>query len=283
MNVSAYRKVAVGVVAENKGLTHPEGGGFVKEVEITPTEWLTMRDGELTDNPQQLAFATTDSQGNAITGKVAGNNTIKCTWMPAGTNRLSPPDVRRGNRVEIWQAANQDKFWWRDMGLDDHLKKLETIVWGISASTQEQEPGVDTVLSPANMYWIEFSSHSKKLAFSSCKANGEPFLYEMYFDFDKGEFNIKDDIGNFINLVSALKLIHLQNAEGTFIKLDEKDIKMYAPQDMLVDVARNMTVTVGKNATVKAGLQLLLDGGGSTQTHTSAGIVVKAPMWDGGP
>lgn len=284
MEVSVFRKVAIGIAANNKAL---EGN----EIEVESIEWFSFRDGELTDNPEELKFKTTDATGNSIAGRIAGNMTIKATWIPNGSNRVTAPHVRRGTRVYVYQSADEDKFYWSDIGLDDHLKKLETIIVAISAHTEEQESGKPTALTPENTYWFEFSSHSKKLAFSSAKANGEPYKYEMYFDFAEGEFMVKDDIGNFINVVSKENLIHLQNADQCFIKLSRKNMDINVPQDLTaligrdakINVGNNLTATIGVTANIKAGLSLVLDGGGSTQTHTAAGIVVKAPTWKGGP
>lgn len=282
--VSVFRTVGQGRIDGNKAITNADGS-ICTEVEIIPTEWISMRDGEMTQNTTVMEYETKDQSGNAVKGAIVGTNTIKANWLPgACSNRLTPPDVRRGVRVEILQAADEDKYYWRDMGLDHGLFKLETIIIGISNTQNENANS----LSPENMYWIEFSTHSKRLAFCTSKADGEPFMYEMYFDTKKGEFNLTDDIGNFINLVSALSLIHLQNDKGTFVKLDKKDIKMNAPQDMIVDIKRDLNITVGNNGNVaigksfhlKAGTDVLIDGGGSTYTANAGNATIKSPTVD---
>ena len=272
--ISVLKTAGIGRVDTNK----PLGS---KEIEVVPTEWIPMRDGELTSNATVNQFTSTNVDGNVTKGAVVGANTIKATWMPNGTNRLSAPDVRRGERVELLQVADEDKYYWRTLGLDDHLRKLETIIFGISASKVEQKAGSKTVLSPDNMYWFEFSSHSKKLAFSSCKADGEPYLYEAFFDFLEGEFMVKDDVGNFQNMRSADKLIHLQNGDGSFIKVDRKDVKITVPQDVIVTAARDVTINAGRNFIVKAGTMAKVDGGGSIFTLTGGSTTLKTPTFQG--
>lgn len=274
MKMSAFRSVAIGRVDTNLELGS-------KEIEIVPIEWIPMRDGELTSNATTTTFETVDGDENVVKGSTVSANTIKATWMPSGSNRLTAPNVRRGERVEILQAADDDKYYWRTMGLDDNLRKLETIIFGISADPKEQSAGSPTVLSPENMYWFEFSSHSKMLAFRSCQANGEPYLYEAYFDFGVGEFMVKDDIGNFINMISKLKLLHLENADGTFVKLDKKDIKAKAPQDIMAEAARNVSIKAGQNMDLKAGVKATIDGGGSVMTFIGAGTTLKTPKFVG--
>ncbi|MNG19264.1 hypothetical protein D3C84_1034060 [compost metagenome] len=106
-----------------------------------------------------------------------------------------------------------------------------------------------------------------------------------------------DDIGNFLNVQSKVNLIHLQNAKGTFVKIDQQDIKMYAPQDMFADIKRNIEVKAGKdikvtagnnidveakqNLRTKGGVLASIDGGGSKMTLTAAGTTLKTPKFTG--
>lgn len=284
MQASVFRTVGQGRVDSNKPITN-EDGSICTEIEIIPTEWIGMRDGEMTQNTTVMEYETKDQSDNVVKGGILGTNTIKATWLPGATsNRLTPPDVRRGVRVEILQAADEDKYYWRDMGLDHNLFKLETIIFGISNTQSEG----DTALKPENMYWIEFSTHSKRLAFATSKSDGEPYVYEMYFDTKNGEFNLTDDIGNFINMVSKLSLIHAQNDKGTFVKLDKKDFKAYASQDGLIkidrdvkiDVGRDMTINVGRKFSVNAKEEVMLDGAGSKYTAKGGNATIAAPTVD---
>ena len=298
MEATAFKKVAIGVVASNMEL-YAEGGGLNRVIRVTPTEWLNLRDGELTDSPQSMTFKSKDAQGNETQGGFITNNTIPATWLPAGSNRVTPPTVRRGMRVELFRAGDAAKFYWRYMGLDDHLMKLETFIWGISAHKEEQEMGEEMGLDPDKMYWLEVSSHSKKVAFQTSKANGEPFRYEQYYDLETGEFMLQDDVGNLINLISKAKLIHLQNGDGTFVKVNKKNIEAYAPEDIKgradrdikLDAGKNIAITAGqdidlnakRNCRAKGGVLASIDGGGSVLTLTQAKTTLKTPEFDGGP
>lgn len=284
MQVSQFKKVAIGVVAENMELKDAKGG-LNHTVRITPTEWLSMRDGELKDDPTPMTFKSQDAQGNETQGGFITNQTIPCQWLPAGSNRKTPPTVRRGMRVEIHQMGDQAKYYWRYLGLDDHLMMLETFIWGISAHTKEQKEGETTELTPDNMYWFEVSSHSKMVAMQTSKANGEPFAYDFYFDLGKGEVHLNDDVGNFFQMISQQHLLHLENQDGTYVKLERKDINAFAPQNINADAKKDITVTAGNNINVtaknnlvcKGGLLASIDGGGSKMTLTAAGTVLETP------
>lgn len=275
---SVFKMVGVGVVANNKAITD-------KVIEVTPTEWLPMHDGEMTSNAAKMTHKSKDIDGNETQGMILTDQVVKATWLPGGSNRLSAPDVRRGVHVELWATADADKYYWKTMGLDDHLHKLETIIIGISNTTDESV----TDLTPEHMYWIEFSTHSKRLAFCSSKSQGEAYQHELYIDTDASELMYTDDIGNLVNVKSKLNLIHLQNAKGAYIKIDQKDIKMFAPQDITAEATRNVSVKAGKNIaldagqnlTAKGGVLASIDGGGSKMTLTAGGTTLKTPKFTG--
>lgn len=286
MKASVFKQVGIGVSATNIEI-------LSKVIQVTPTEWLPMHDGEMVSNPTKMAHKATDIDGNESQGAILLDQTIEATWLPGGSNRVTAPTIRRGEHVSIWASDTDDKFYWKELGIDDHLRKLETIIIGISNTTDE---GV-TELNKENMYWIEFSTHSKRIAFSSSKTNGEAYQHELFIDTDNSEFTYTDDIGNLINVQSKVNLIHLQNAKGTFVKLDQQDIKFFAPQDVLGDVTRNITVKAGKdikinagndfameaknNLTAKGGVLASIDGGGSKMTLTAGGTTLKTPKFTG--
>lgn len=268
MKVSQFRQVGIGKVAENLDISMGDDGKFNSIALIFPNEWNPFKDGEIKSNPTDVEFTTIDSEGVESKGGITVDQAIPMSWLPKSSNRLTPPNLRRGERVEIWQMADHNEYYWATMGVDDHLRKLETVIWGISATQDENQ----TVLDPANMYWLEISSHSKRIALSTSKAGGEPFLYEMFFDTKDGKFSVNDDVGNYFEMVSKQKLLHLQNSDGTFIELNKKDIRMNAPKDLYVNV--------GKNADIKCGNQFKVTVGGTVFTLDPAAITMKSSAID---
>ena len=281
--ITAFQAVGQGRVDSNKEI-FGEDGGIQYVIEIIPTEWIGMRDGEMTSNATVTEYSTQDQDGIDVKGSVVGAGTIKARWLPGGSNRVTPPDVRRGMRVEILQSADKDEYYWRYHGLDDNLMKLETIIFGISNSTDEG----DTELNLGNMHWFEFSTHSQKIAVSTSKNNGEPYLYEMFIDAKVGEMSMNDDIGHLIRMVSKESLIHAENDKGAFLKLDKLDVKINAPQDGLfnlkrdfkLNAGRDVLITAGRSFKVKAATDVEIDGGGSKYTSDAGNTSIISPTID---
>jgi len=136
---------------------------------------------------------------------------------------MTPPDVRRGEQVMIYQFADSDgDYYWNTLRNDLSMRKLETVVYAISG-TQAEGAAVDA----SSSYVMGISSHQKKLWITTSKANGEPFAYGVTFDLAAGNIMINDDIGNYFTLDSQNHILHLQNAEGSFIDLNKEILSIF--------------------------------------------------------
>ncbi len=254
MNASMFKLYAVGVAAENKKRNS-------RELKIAPTEAFPFLDGELVENPTEMGFKGVDEDNQAYEGTVFTDNVINATWLPSSSNRVTAPDVRRGERIEIWRVGDVDQFYWRPMGLDDHLRKLETVIFAISGNPNEG----NEVLDIDNCYFIEFSTHTKQVTLSTSTANGEPFAYTFQFNTDQGNVLLQDDIGNEFYMDSAQRQLKLINAMGSFIDIDKK----------------NITINAVEKIHAKAASSIVLETGATKMTLTPSGTTLATPSFKG--
>ena len=254
MKMSMFRPISTGIVAENKELKS-------KELKITPNESLPFVDGELSSRPTPTEYSGKDESGQAYQGKMISDNVIIATWLPDGSNRVTAPNMRRGERVMIYQMESVDKYYWKPMGLDDHLRKLETVIFAFSGNPNEGKEELD----PETCYFLEISTHMKKVTFQTSKANGEPFSYKFQFDTATGHVHLDDDIGNLIHLDSARHYIEAKNVEGTHLELDKE----------------NMRFTAIEKIHGKAGTEILFECGATRLSLKPSGTVLKTPKFDG--
>lgn len=217
MFLSKMRIYSVGIVAENKPLSSDVAV-------IVPIEVLPMLDGELKSNPQALEESGVDGSGSSYSVSADTDITLRAKWLRWDTNRQTAPDVRRGERVLLWQYADTDTFYWTSLGMDNHLRKLETVRYAISATRDED----DVTLTPENTYSFEMSSHGKYINIQTSKVDGEPYSYTIQINTEDGAIVMKDDIGNYIELDSEEHKITSKNADGTEWILDKKELKGYA-------------------------------------------------------
>ncbi len=275
MQMSQLRPYSIGVASENKPLD-------TRHLNVTPIEMLSALDGEIKFDPQDEVVRGVDSRGNEYEIKVTMDNSITAEWYPGASNRVTPPDIRRGELIEIFRLADTDKFYWRCMGLRDDLRRLETVIWAFNGTPNEGDKGISYETS----YFFEVSTHKKLITMSTSQANGEPFRYTFQFNTGEGNVLLTDDVGNHVLLDSANTNIHLENIEGTMVELNKQDINFYAPNDLngLVDnnvnlkVGNNMNIDVVKDISIKAGKNYTLTAGVDITTNAGKNSTHNAGM-----
>lgn len=237
MNDSKLKLYSFGVVAENKPMS-------TDVALVVPVEVFPLADGELAVDDTELVTEGEDEDGKKYSVKVVTRLAIKCKWLQMGTNRHTSPDVRRGERVAIYRWADSDIFYWVTLGLDDHLRRLETVIWRFS----DVPDGLsDEPLSIDNCHTFEISAHRKLLTLTTAQSNEEPYGYTFQFNLGEGCVTLADTDKNYFEFDSSETKLTMQNRDGTFVSLDKKDLKCNAPRDFLFTVGRDFTMSVGRN------------------------------------
>lgn len=250
MQLSKLHFHSLGIVAVNKPLDS-------HDIEVTPIEDLPMVDGELSDNLQEFSAKGKAPDGSSYETSADTSVTIKATWYPIHTsNRVTSPDVRRGEPVVIYRFGDTDKYYWVTQQYDLSLRKLETVIFVLS-NTQDE----DKAATFENSYFFEWSTHSKRMRIHTSKSDGEPFAYDIELNAKDGFLQIQDDIGNIISLDSAKVRMELINSDGSHIDMDRKVISVYAPDTINLTADNNINLKAGKSINSKAGTSINDDTG----------------------
>ncbi len=268
--MSKMRFYSVGIVAANKLLSS-------KEVEVSPMEDLTMLDGELDDARVETKAKGKNAEGQAYDTNVKMSNTVRATWLAFGSgNRLTPPDVRRGERVMLFQFADADKFYWIDIMADNRLRKLERVIWAISATKDE---AADT--DAKHSYYLEMDSHNGLVALHTSQANGEPFGYDLQINAKEGRVVLMDTINNHFLLDSGQQKLHLENAAGSYLDITKQKAKLFTGDSVDIETQTYtlncQTSTTNSNQTTVNGSSSVLVNGGFVQINGRSNIGLTAP------
>lgn len=235
LQTSMYRLYSMGIVAANK-----EIGSHTARV--TPIELTNMSDGELDDVDRTLSGSGVDGLGQNFVVEVNASTAISCQWLPFSSNRVTPPDLRRGERVFIWQFADENKWWWTTTGLDEHLRRLETVVFAVS-NESDPEKDIDK-LTPDNSYYVEFNTHTKHITLATNKNDNEPFAFTFQFNTKNGIVTLADDDNNFFEFNSRDVIMTFQNKFNTVVQLDNETINLFSNKDInLRTDTMNVTAT----------------------------------------
>lgn len=219
VKMSKLQVYSLGVVASNPALN-------VNTIEVTPIEDVPLASGEITSNATVLETQISSTSGAKENVTAANTSSIKAEWLPVGQpNRMTPPNVRRGEQVYIYRFGDTDKYYWNTIRNDLHFRKLETVIFGFSATTKE---GVTP--NESNTYLFEISTHKKLIRLHTSQDNGEPFGYDISIDTGNGNISIVDSAGNRFIFDSDEQTCRYENASGSFFDLTKNVFTLLASE-----------------------------------------------------
>lgn len=227
--IAEFKPFSLGYVLANK-----KPGS--KIVDVIPVEHFPAVDGEITASVEEIEVTGMNPDGSKYSLKMENGTSIPATWLPFSSNRVTAPDVRRRERVMIYQFGDTNQYYWVPLGLDDHLRRLETVIYAFNA---DPDINSDGELDFTKCYYFEVSTRTKNVTFSTSKANGEPFAYTTQYNCAEGIVTTTDDDNNFMELNSKERKLLFHNGDGTFAELSRKIINLFAP-DAINVVAKNL-------------------------------------------
>lgn len=201
---SKFHFYSFGIVAANK--PRHDGDVPATNVEVFPQEKFSMSAGEITDNVDKIDVKGKDGAGNDYQGQIQTKASLTCMWLPIGEpNRVTPPDVRRGEQVIIYRFADTEYYFWSS-AFNNLMRKLETVTHWYSG-TPDDSSGAPTAKTADNGYIVEVSTHDGHILISTSKLNGEKCRYTVALDGKNGKFNLTDDLGTDIDLDSVAGIL----------------------------------------------------------------------------
>lgn len=264
--VSSLVFFSVGYVTINKARDS-------RSIQALPVESASATDGETTHNPIEDILKGIDKEGNAYEVKATATRDLECEWLPHEDNRVTPPDVRRGELVAIYRLANTSQYFWRCMNFRNGLRSLEHVVLMFGANPKAGGAGLDF----DNCYSITVSPWDGHITIKTTKANKEPYAYMFQINTKDGMIGYADDVGNFVEMNSKDTRIHLKNANESFVKIEKQKIDLSANEAITFTVGGTVMeltpaaiTTTTKSTTMNSDTFLI-----STKTGQ-----VKASKWD---
>lgn len=214
---SVFRRVGVGYAAQdlNDGL---------HDLEVLNVEWFGYSSGTLDEGVTKLTYTGVDISGKTHEVTVEASITIKAKWQAAQNNRMVPPRVVKGERVEIYQVSDTDQYYWRSMGVDEHLRKNDSVVLGVANKKERTTEPLDD----SNTYYAIIDSKNKVVKLHTGTSDGEPYAYDVQIDTKVGNLLITDDVGNSVHINSSESRVELTNASGSTMVLLEDLFKVVA-------------------------------------------------------
>lgn len=273
MGLSQLQIFSYGVAASNKELSS-------HDLEITPMEQASLVNGELTQAATEDTVSGKDADGASFEASTNTSATVTARWLPFSSNRKTPPDIRRGEKVAIWRFGDADKYYWSELEYEAKLRKLETVVYSYSNTQVEDEEATSETT-----YYFEISTHTKVIKVHTSQSDGEPFGYDIVLNTKDGNFTIMDTIENYFRLDSQEHQLILSNADKSYFEINKEDINLYAIRDFNIFAGRNMTMriisnflsNIGENSSTKIGGNRIQEVGGNISYSAPKNIDFTTP------
>lgn len=205
-----------------------------RELEVIPIEDLSQLDGEVNDMQDTITSTGTDREGNEYQTKQTTSHSIKATFLSEDANRPYPGMVRRGEQVLIYRIGDTDKFYWKEMGLEDNVRRNDVYIIAVPNSGKENENS----RSADSAYYLEVNTVDKQITLSTNKNDGEQFAYIIQLNAKDGHATIQDDAGQFIQLVSKEQRCIMANASGSEIKIEKSKALISAKDEVKIETKK---------------------------------------------
>lgn len=224
---SKLRRVGLGIVLQDKEEKSDE-------IVVYLPEEFPFIDGKIADHKVKNETNLPDKENINRKTKTEATVSIKATWLGAPDSiRITSPDVVKNETVEIYRYADEQRYYWTKKGREPGLRRLETVLFGISNLPEARDgtKGWDK----SSGYWVEMSTKLKHIVLKTSKTSGEKFDYEYYINAKEGIRGDRDSLNNHRFIDTAEKYITDENADGTFHRLDKRKYHQYAEERMCLD------------------------------------------------
>lgn len=222
--LSELKFYSYAIVAKNKDLDSDL-------IEAVPTEDSGYLDGEITDDITKIEAQGTDKDNKSFKNTIESTASVEAKWLSfTDTNRMTSPDVRRGEEVVLWRFGDTDQYWWTTLKQDNKLRRLETVIYGYNNLSEENTAGDHT-----NMYWIEISTHRKHVTLHTAKNDKEPFMWDFQLDTKNGVFTIDDNDGGYFFYDAKNKHFKMKNKDESYFQIDKKTAYLYTLDKITIE------------------------------------------------
>lgn len=222
---------SMGIVVEDK----PEGTDYIL---VSPVEELNLQEsGLIREKSKDFVGNKKSTSSVNFDTEHESKNYVRAKWTDiSGGNRTTSPDVVAGETVLLLKYAEVDEYFWCDFGREPSLRRLEDVLYSFS-----NQPSKGAEYDKQTSYWVQVSPRKKLLHIHTADNDGELTTYDIKIDTKKGHLEIKDGLGNFIEMNSAA---------GSIREVALTEIVREAPT--IRDISTNHMVETG-NLVNKAG------------------------------
>jgi hypothetical protein len=195
--------------------------------------------------------------------------TITARWTNHGSNRITPPTVRRGETVKVYQFGDEDKFLWDLYQYEPDVRGKEVVVHAFSNIDRDNKSKFLEKLNKKNTYYFRVDTIKKKVELKTNRNDKERKAWHILL-------NLKEDLLSITNKQVIFKLgqnkLYIKVASAV---IETKKTTLKASSSMIIDTP-NLTI---KGGSVKMDSSVKFNK--STSFNASAKLNGNAKTTDG--
>jgi len=167
------------------------------DIKVFPIEFMSEHEGNINDEEDKKVMSNDESMGT-VQSTTKKSVTLNAQWVNiGGSNRITAPDVMKGETVLLFKYGSSDKYYWTTFFTEPDLRRREAV---LELYGNETEFG--KILNKENSYWKLIDTVNKVIHLHTSDNDGELTTYDFILDTKNGSFSITDGRKNQIILNS---------------------------------------------------------------------------------
>lgn len=209
----SYRAIGRGKVIEHKKLGS-------NDIEVIPFDEQPHQQGALVADIEQSTATGTDARGATYSSTMSTSKAITATWKGNGDNRVTAPDVRRGEWVELFEYHDTQKVYWQAISGDHSKRRKEKVTYRFSMTDDEStDESTDE-----NSITVDHDGDQGMTTIKVPSVDGKaPVTFQM--NSKQGTACMLVGEGNFVQIEEDGDTITSQNAAGSYAILEGDNIR----------------------------------------------------------
>jgi len=202
-------------------------------IEAYPLEHMTHYEGDISSE-EEIKEDVVGKEGDVSKVSIKRRMTVNARWFaPGGSNRVTSPDVKKGETVLVYKFGDTDEYFWTTIFNEMDLRRKETVkyVYG-----NVEEFGAEQ--TDETTYWWKVDTVGKSVSWHTSDNDGELCTYDYNLNTLDGILSFLDGGGNgyvwtsdpgdleltLLNTLTVNSKMMVLNAEDSYA-LTSKDYK----------------------------------------------------------
>lgn len=188
---------------------------------------------------KQVQNTAQDSEGKPVTTNVLkSNKMVPATWIALGEpNRLTPPDVREGTQVALYNVTGSSDYYWTTFGFAAETMRLESVIFGWNGDPNINK---DSTFDISKYYQFTIDTRSGVVSFRNSNANGEATILDLTFNYMAGHLSLSGAQKNQLVFDDVEHSLTYVNADESIFTVNKQKAAIYTKDSIMLQAEKTI-------------------------------------------